>query len=73
MATEKAYFEKIAVRPDTKLKIKILAIFHPKRDVVAFMEDLINDLWRQAEVEEKVNDHMLAEPVGSQPPAELQA
>lgn len=62
---KKAHFDKVHVRPVTRRKIKVLAIFYGSE--VDFIDSLINPVWEKALAEEKVNDHMLAEPVGKQP------
>lgn len=68
---EKTSFDKVAVRRETKRKIEILAIYHGP--IVDYVESLIDLEWKKAENEGRVNDLMLAEPVGEQPPAELTA
>lgn len=71
MATEKSYFEKVAVRKPTKRKIEVLSIFYGS--TVNLMENVADQLWEKALEEGKVNDAMLAEPTGEVPPVELPA
>ena len=66
---EKAMFEKLAVRPETKRKVEILAIYHGP--IVDYVESLVNTEWKKAEREGRVTDLMLVEPAVKRAPAEV--